>query len=403
LGFDAGCSSCSGIATRIEERVGDKLVIRNLRDPELMEWRREALGEAAPWAPILFEVEPGKIRAWVGMKMGLALSHRLGPKDTWRVMQILGELGAAPGLQDPSVLEVLPVKAQEAVVGISRGQFLRGVGGATIAASLLSGGALFPSSAFAQTTSSSGTTQQQTLARSVVRNSKQFLALKAQQEKVGAVFPFADAKITVSGNIARLSIPSPSAVDHLTGVAASFMISLSDRRVRSYRHTVFGRSDANKRFKLTSYKNGLPLSRYHTALVAETYVISENAIMSPEEFSRRLNAYMTGQTTTSRTTMTRSTTPYVDQRCYEDAVNFCERWIINAGCAGIGLVVDVATGYVKRVAGWVGKASGLSSGFGCAYFADSTGYCESSARSQCFVQPEETAVVEPRAPSYYCN
>ena len=403
LGFDAGCSTCSGLATRIEERVGSKLVIRNLRDPELMQWRREALGEAAPWAPTLFEVEGGKVRAWAGMKMGLALSRRLGPKDTWRVMQILGEIGVAPRLQDTSVLEALPVRTQEAVAGISRGQFLKGVGGAAVAASLLSGGLSLPSSALAQTTSSSGTLEQQTLTRSIVRNSRQFLALKTQQEQVGAVFPFAQAKITVSGNMALLSVPSPSAVDHLTGVAASFAVNLSERRLRNYRHTVFGRSDATRRFKLTTFDNGLPLSRYHTALIAETYVISENAIMSHEEFRTRLDTYITGQTATSGTMTQQSTSPYIDQRCYDNALNCCNNVIVNAGCGGVGLIVDTATGGIKTLAGWVGKVSGLSSGFGCSYFAGRTGGCESMARSQCLVQPEETAVVQPRPPSYYCG
>jgi hypothetical protein len=153
LGFDAGCSTCSGIATRIEERVGDKLVIRNLRDPELMQWRREALGESAPWAPTLFQVEGDKVQAWVGMKMGLALSRRLGPKDTWRVMQVLGEMGEAARIQGSRFVVRLPGEAQEAVTGISRGQFLKGMGGVAVAATVLAGGAL-SSPAQAATTSS---------------------------------------------------------------------------------------------------------------------------------------------------------------------------------------------------------------------------------------------------------
>ena len=400
LGFDAGCSTCSGLATRIEERVGSKLVIRNLRDPELMQWRREALGEAAPWAPTLFEVEGGKVRAWAGMKMGLALSRRLGPKDTWRVMQILGEIGVAPRLQDSSMVEALPVRTQEAIVGISRGQFLKGVGGAAVAASLLSGGALFPSPAMAETISS-GTLEQQTLTRSIVRNSRQFLALKAQQEQVGAVFPFAQSTITVSGNVAHLSVPSPSAVDHMTGVAAAFVVNLSERRLRNYRHTVYGRSDATKRFKLTTFKNGLPLSRYHTALIGETYVISENTIMSHEAFRTRLDAYITGSTSTTMTQQ--ATTPYLDQRCYDNSLNFCERWIVGVGCGGLGLATDIALGPVKAAGGWLAKAGGYASGLGCGYYADWSGGCESMARTQCLVQPEDTAVVAPKPPSYYCS
>ena len=36
LGLGAGRYACSGMIQRIEERAGDELVVRNLRDPELM-------------------------------------------------------------------------------------------------------------------------------------------------------------------------------------------------------------------------------------------------------------------------------------------------------------------------------------------------------------------------------
>jgi hypothetical protein len=143
LGFDAECGTCSDLAQRIQERVGSKLAVRNLRDPEVEGWREEALGKAAPWAPTLFEVEPGgKVRAWVGISMGLALSRKLGAKDTWRVMQALGEMGQAARIEESAVVSRLPEKAQEAVAGISRGQFLKGMGGATVAATVLAGGPL---------------------------------------------------------------------------------------------------------------------------------------------------------------------------------------------------------------------------------------------------------------------
>ncbi|MDQ3303712.1 MAG: hypothetical protein M3518_10235 [Actinomycetota bacterium] len=48
LGFDAGCMTCSGLAKRIDERVGDKLEIRSLNDPVMQRWRGEVFGEDAP-------------------------------------------------------------------------------------------------------------------------------------------------------------------------------------------------------------------------------------------------------------------------------------------------------------------------------------------------------------------
>lgn len=130
LGFDAGCFTCADMARRVEEKVGDKVEIQNLKDPQLLEWRKEALGEDAPWAPTLFEIRGEKVRAWTGKKMGFQLSRFLGPVSTWRVMQVLGEVGAESEMTESPVAK--------AAVGISRGQFLKGVSGAAIAMSILS-------------------------------------------------------------------------------------------------------------------------------------------------------------------------------------------------------------------------------------------------------------------------
>lgn len=139
LGYDAGCSACTDLANRVAQRVGDKLDVRNLRDPELQGWREQALGEDAKWAPTLFRVDEGSVEAWTGWRMGWALSRAMGPAATWRVMQALGEVGAAPKIEESKVVDKLPEKAAEAVVGISRGRFLKGVGGAAVAMSVLSG------------------------------------------------------------------------------------------------------------------------------------------------------------------------------------------------------------------------------------------------------------------------
>jgi len=96
LGFDAGCMTCSGLAKRIEETVGDKLQVRNLHDPHMEHWREQALGENAPWAPTLVEVRSDMVKAWTGRRMGLILAGKLGLVATWRVMQILGETRAKP-------------------------------------------------------------------------------------------------------------------------------------------------------------------------------------------------------------------------------------------------------------------------------------------------------------------
>ena len=139
LGFDAGCMTCSGLAERIEDRVGDRIEVRSLNDPVMDHWRREAFGENAPWAPTLVEVEHGKVRAWTGARMAVRLSRILGPVATWRMMQVLGEANAHLKLADST--------AVNAISGLSRGQFLKGVGGAAVAASILGGTGKLPSPA----------------------------------------------------------------------------------------------------------------------------------------------------------------------------------------------------------------------------------------------------------------
>ena len=74
LGYDGGCCACSGMAERIKEQVGDKLEVMSLRDTQVQEWREKALGQDAPWAPTLFEVNGSEVRAWTGWWMGAQLS-----------------------------------------------------------------------------------------------------------------------------------------------------------------------------------------------------------------------------------------------------------------------------------------------------------------------------------------
>jgi hypothetical protein len=139
LGFDAGCMTCSGLAKRIEDRVGDRIEVRSLNDPVMDHWRREAFGEDAPWAPTLVEVERGRVRAWTGVRMGARLSRILGPVATWRMMQVLGEANAD--------LELTGSSAVSAFSGLTRGQFLKGVGGAVVAVSILGGTGKLPAPA----------------------------------------------------------------------------------------------------------------------------------------------------------------------------------------------------------------------------------------------------------------
>lgn len=127
LGFDAECMSCSQLAERIEEAVGEKLETVSLSDHRMTEWRRQALGEDAPWAPTLVEIRDGEVKAWTGAMMGAHLARSLGPAATWRVAKILGEM------KENNRAEHSPYS------GLTRSQFLKGLGGAVIGVSVLSG------------------------------------------------------------------------------------------------------------------------------------------------------------------------------------------------------------------------------------------------------------------------
>lgn len=146
LGYDGGCSACGELARRIEERLSGRLEVLSLHDPRVEEWRKRTLGEGAPLVPTLFEVRgPETVRAWTGWRLGANLSRFLGPVDAWRAMQALGEVPEAEGSSAAGMSGDL-----------TRGQFLKGVGGAAVAMSVLSTTGKLASPILAQESTTSG-------------------------------------------------------------------------------------------------------------------------------------------------------------------------------------------------------------------------------------------------------
>ena len=134
LGFDAGCATCSDLARRIEEAVGDELEVRSLHDPQVEHWRKQALGDNAPWAPTLVEVDGGSVRAWTGVSMGARLIRVLGPAATWRVMKTLREAKAN--------LRLLDLSDTRTGSRLTRNQFLKGASGVALTLGIFSSTAL---------------------------------------------------------------------------------------------------------------------------------------------------------------------------------------------------------------------------------------------------------------------
>ena len=120
LGFDAGCMTCSEVAKRVEEQVGDQLEIRDLRDPDVTRWVEDALGKDAPWGPTLIELSEDRIKAWTGLRMGLALSRRLGIHNTWRVMKALGASEDSDEVPTPAIFPSAIANAPSFIMPSSR-------------------------------------------------------------------------------------------------------------------------------------------------------------------------------------------------------------------------------------------------------------------------------------------
>jgi hypothetical protein len=271
LGFDAGCMTCSGLARSIEEAVGDKLEIRSLTDPAVEYWRRQALGEYAPWAPTLFEVKPASIRAWTGRRMGLVLASKLGLAATWRVMQVLGDVRVGPAGAD-----TLGANA----AGLSRGQFLKGMGGATLAMSLLSGAAAIPSLANAKeaSTTSRGTLAQRKAMENSVRSSKHY---RNATKKAGRHFDFKRAEFAVNGalRVGAVVLVAKAAGGRRAAVA-TFFTDLENNAVVSDSYTVQARTgDATV---VTQYENGERLTE--VTFEDRQVLLSDGRRIAYEEF-----------------------------------------------------------------------------------------------------------------------
>lgn len=356
LGFDAGCMTCSDLAHKIEEEVGDKLEVRSLYDPQMVHWREQALGEDAPWAPTLVKVEGVEVKAWTGLGMGAVLSRRLGPVGTWRVMQVLGEMksvsktGTAPG------------------AGLSRGQFLKGIGGAAAAVSILAGigGLTSVAEAAEKPRLSTGTPALRKKAKAIVRASKEF---KELAREAGQNFNFSNAKFVFNKESGVVSVILPTrGIESGNGIVATLLVDLQDRTI-SYSSHVVSALDNKGRYKVTAYENGESMGRM---IVADNYMITpDGRKLSHEQVKREArglrNTSAREQEEASFALQGRCT------RCRRNRRNRCN-YIIWGSCLVYGRIVP-----------WLGAACGFLSvysgnkGAGCAAWARSTcykdGYC----------------------------
>jgi hypothetical protein len=133
LAFDADCGACKEISAIVSRECDGRLEVLPLTDPDVREWRRQALGPQPPWAPTLISHQPGRVRAWTGPGMGPRLARRLGVRRTGRVLGALGQLRrrhAPPGV------DVRPA----AELSLSRKGFLNLAAGVAVAGGVLFAG-----------------------------------------------------------------------------------------------------------------------------------------------------------------------------------------------------------------------------------------------------------------------
>jgi hypothetical protein len=104
LAFDVSCGKCRKISRAVADVCDGMLEILPLTHHDVWRWRQQALGGQAAWAPTLIKVQANNIRAWTGMRMGIALMRHLGPQSMMRILAAVGREWSSrnEGMFDPT-------------------------------------------------------------------------------------------------------------------------------------------------------------------------------------------------------------------------------------------------------------------------------------------------------------
>lgn len=348
LGFDAGCCTCSGLAARIEKVADGKLEIHGLDEPQMENWRRQALGQRAPWTPTLIEVEGAEVKAWTGRRMCLALARRLGASATWRVMQVLGETNTESAAQQPRA---------EKVNSLNRRQFLKGLGGAAVAMSVLSGTAVIPALAHAQESSATlpGTPDQRRILRRLVRSSRQY---RNATKRAGRTFDFSRAEFLVNGSVGTAAVIVPTSTSGGRASVATFFADLQSNTVVSY--SCLTKSKSENATEITQYEGDeLPV---RLSFEDEQVVLPNERAVSYAEFQRETAELE--QDSPTYAAGDRQLSAGCNNGCCKGSYSFC-MGVTRAQCLAVGIVLGplarLACRYIVRNAN--------NKGAGCRSFA----------------------------------
>jgi hypothetical protein len=258
--------------------------------------------------------------------------------------------------------------------------------------SVLSGGALFPRLASAATITS-GTTEQRTLAKSIVRNSSPYKSLANLQAQIGSSFKFAEADIKVfDGRRATVTVIAP-AVNNVRAVVASFQVHLVQKTLLDYQSVVYAPVvDRTQQLKVTYFYNGRIPKRNHKSIVGKDWVVTyDNRLMSLEQFKAEAEAFNAA----ARQAEVKLASSEEYQDCVLRQENACyEGW--GNVCFGAG-VSAVALGFAVGA----GLGGAVAAGFMVGCYVTSTWGCPSVAQSYCADRYPPAPVKE--EPYYYCS
>ncbi|BBL80425.1 hypothetical protein RxyAA322_22790 [Rubrobacter xylanophilus] len=354
LGYDGGCGACSALAQRIEEAVGERLEVRSLHDPQVEHWREQALGKDAPWAPTLIEVSGDKARAWTGVWMGAALARRLGPTATWRVMQALGEAGTSS----------TGVASMEEASGISRGRFLKAMGGLAVVFPLLSLRGV-ASTAQAQLITTGTLAQRQRIAK-IVHNSYQYKNILSDLNKP---IDFASARFGILEETGMASVAARTRDSVGLAAIALFFVDLRTGRVQYCRYATMSPRNSDKTVidsnyvEIVAYEKGQVVGK--VSLVGESVVKSNGKKMSVDQYLEESAQQSSGASYRSGSEASlASTCRRGYRRCVRDRFNFCF-YSVNGLC-------------------FIARYFGIAGIIACWLYPDKRSGCQAIARVSCY-------------------
>jgi hypothetical protein len=289
-------------------------------------------------------------------------------------------------------LEAEHLPAGGAVTGLTRGQFLNGIGGAAIAVSMLSSDVLFSSVAEARTRShksslKNSTSEQRKLAESIVQDFKQFKNLAKRQAHIGASFDFEHAITKVARKSSNLAFVGVGSGHSERGIIALFSVDLKRKDVFFYRHQEFFPNGEGS-VRVDSYNDGQPASRYFRLIVYKKYVVTEDGRkLTHRQFRKEAKGRSDSKQSTivQHSVTTAQSSDDACGSCEQQAGLHCE---ITSGleCAIVGLLLGGAAGLPFGPGGTaiIGGVAGVLGGVACGVFASETNGCDSFVQSECF-------------------